>query len=146
MPVVSLVSPIPDDSLKKPNRCEQSLLKTSICKSATSSSHQQKIASTRHLRKRKSETISVTEQSRTPVSIVVHPELLPAPDVCEIILQQSQEITSLEVLASITDPVVLRLHECKRAERLNVSQRDEDIDSEDENLYDEPYADIVGND
>ena len=72
--------------------------------------------------------------------------LLHAPDVCEIILQQSQEIISLEVLASITDPVVLRLHECKRAERLNVSQRDEDIDSEDENLYDEPYADIVGND
>ena len=77
---------------------------------------------------------------------MIHPEVLPAPDICEIILKQLQERISLEILASITDPVVLRLHECKRADRINRSQRDEDIDSDDEMIYDEPYTDVVGND
>ena len=91
LPSLSDSASVPCESFTNPNSCEESLLKTTFGKSDVSSSNQPNSPITCALRKRTSQSIVVRGESRTPTIIVIHPDLLPPPELCEIILKQSEK-------------------------------------------------------
>ena len=88
------------------------------------------------LRQRNNKSVIFRDEKDSRSSLIIHRDLLPAPELCRIILKHSEEIKSLDRLDLITNPVIILLQLYKSSGRIDKYHRDYDIDSDDEMLND----------